>query len=260
MLSNFKIIAVYVLLGAGIFYFLVHPFTMVIYWFDFSHTAFSFPVLWSVLKSRLIESFTFNMMGMGTALMIFGGILGFVFGLFRINIKNKKRLIIKQEHLLKKDIVKLIETGESEWVEFKSSIRYDYVRKETNRALELVIAKTIAGFMNAKGGKLIIGVDDSGKPLDINLDYKTLKHKNKDGYERRIYEIISTFLGQSAGFSVHISFYLFNDKEICIVDVDASKQPVYLAKGDQTIFYVRNGNATYPLTVKETVDYLKMKE
>jgi len=257
MLKNFKIISFYVIAGSVIFYFLVHPFTMVIYWFEFSQTDFSFPVLWSVLKPRLAESFTFHMLGMGSSIMVFGGILGFVFGFIRINIKNKDYQINKQEHLLKKDILKLIERGESEWVEFKSSIRYDYTRKETNRELESVIAKTLAGFMNAKGGKLIIGLQDNGNILGLANDYKTLKHKNRDGFERRIYEFISNFLGQQASFNVHILFYNFDDKEICMVDIDPSKQPIYLTQKDKTTFYVRTGNATLPLSVKDTVNYLE---
>lgn len=260
MLKNFRIISFYVLVGAGVFYFLVHPFTMVLYWFEFSHTEFSFDILWSVLKPHLKESFAFSMLGMGSSLMIFGGVFGFIFSLFSINIKNKKHLIIKQEHLLKRDLLKLIKMGENESVEFKSSIRYDHALKSTNRNLEIVIAKTFAGFMNAQGGKLIIGVDDSGEIIGLEPDYKTLKHKNKDGYERRIYEIISTFLGHTTRFAAHISFYKFNNKEICMVDTDTSKEPVYLTHGGKTTFYVRAGNATYPLTVKETVNYLKTKE
>jgi Predicted transcriptional regulator containing an HTH domain and an uncharacterized domain shared with the mammalian protein Schlafen len=75
--------------------------------------------------------------------------------------------------------VQLIENGENEQIEFKSSIRYDYFRKTTNRELELVIAKTIVGFMNAKGGKLILGVDDDGNILGLEKDFKTLKHKTE---------------------------------------------------------------------------------
>ena len=126
--------------------------------------------------------------------------------------------------------------------------------------MELVIAKTIVGFMNTKGGKLIIGVDDEGNTLGLENDYKTLKHKNKDGYERAIFRIISTQLGHEACFSNHVSFYNLNEKEVCVVDIEPSKEPVYVNNGTNTTFYVRTGNATYPLTVKETVDYLKTKE
>ena len=197
---------------------------------------------------------------MSTLLTLLGSILGLISGFFWSQLKKKKTIISVQKRLLQRDITEIIADGENEKIEFKSSIRYDYIRKVTNRDLELVIAKTIVGFMNTKGGKLIIGVDDEGNTLGLENDYKTLKHKNKDGYERAIFRIISTQLGHEACFSNHVSFYNLNEKEVCVVDIEPSKEPVYVNNGTNTTFYVRTGNATYPLTVKETVDYLKTKE
>lgn len=258
--KNIKFILTHLFIGAGIFYFLVHPFTMVIYWFEFSDTPFSFPLFQQVLEERFLESFSFNMRGMGGLLTLLGGFLGIVSGLFWINLKKKNEIIGTQQRLLVRDIEELIQAGENERVEFKSSIRYDYYRKTTNRELELVIAKTIVGFMNAKGGKLIIGVDDDGNVLGLEKDYKTLKHKNMDGYERAVFRIISTQLGHEACFSNHISFYSIDEKDVCVVDIEPSNEPVYVSDEGNTTFYVRTGNATYPLSVKETVDYLKTKK
>jgi hypothetical protein len=66
-------------------------------------------------------------------------------------------------------------------------------------------------------------------------------------------------MGLEACFSSHIYFYVFDDKDICVIDIDSSNDPVYVNDGGKTTFYVRTGNATYPLTVKETVNYLKNK-
>ncbi len=259
-MAKIKIIFIHLLLGAGIFYFLVHPFTMVIYWFEFSNTPFSFPLFQQVLEERFVESFTFDMRGMGGLLTLLGGFLGIVSGLFWINLKKKDEIIGTQQRLLVRDIEELIQAGENERVEFKSSIRYDYYRKSTNRDLEVIIAKTITGFMNAKGGKLIIGVDDEGNVLGLEKDYKTLKHKNRDGYERAVFRIISTQLGHEACFSNHISFYSINEKDVCVVDIEPSEKPIYVNDTENTTFYVRTGNATYPLTVKEAVNYLENRK
>ena len=259
-MAKIKIIFIHLLLGVGVFYFLVHPFTMVLYWFEYSNTPFATSLFLEILNERFLESFSFNMKGMSTLLTLLGGILGLVSGFFWSQLKKKDSLINVQQRLLQRDIAEIIADGENEKVEFKSSIRYDYFRKATNRDLEIVIAETIVGFMNTKGGKLIIGVDDEGNTLGLENDYKTLKHKNKDGYERAIFRIISTQLGHEACFSNHISFYVINEKEICVVDIEPSKEPVYVNDGTSTTFYVRTGNATYPLTVKETVDYLKTQK
>ncbi|WP_082422421.1 helix-turn-helix domain-containing protein [Aquimarina longa] len=258
--SNIKTILIQMVIWSGIFYFLVHPFTMVLYWFEFNNTLFSFSLFWDVLEPQFLKSFTFNMRGMSLMLTVLGAFLGLLSGLFFTTLRRKNRLIGTQQRLLIRDIKELIHDGENERVEFKSSIRYDYYRKITNRELELVIAKTIVGFMNAKGGKLVLGVDDDGNILGLENDFKTLKHKNRDGYEREIFRIISTQLGHEACFSNHISFYVVNEKDICVIDIETSKEPVYVKDGTSTTFYVRTGNATYPLTVKETVDYLKTQK
>jgi hypothetical protein len=259
-MAKIKIILIHLLLGTGVFYFIVHPFTMVLYWFEYSNTPLSTSLFIDTLNKNFLKSFSFEMRGMSTLLTLFGSALGLVSGFFWSQLKKKDNLINVQQRLLYRDIAEIIADGENEKVEFKSSIRYDYLRKVTNLDLELVIAKTIVGFMNTKGGKLIIGVDDDGNTLGLENDYKTLKHKNKDGYERAIFRIISTQLGHEACFSNHISFYVINEKNICVVDIEPSKEPVYVNDGTSTTFYVRTGNATYPLTVKETVDYLKTQK
>ena len=42
-------------------------------------------------------------------------------------------------------------------------------------AMETVIAKTVAAFMNSGGGTLLIGVDDDGRLIGLGPDYATLK-------------------------------------------------------------------------------------
>ena len=56
----------------------------------------------------------------------------------------------------------MIAQGESANLEFKSSFRWDLRENKLNRALEGVILKTLAGYMNGKGGTLLIGVADDG--------------------------------------------------------------------------------------------------
>ena len=260
MKKNSKILLVHVAIGISVFYFLVHPFTAVLYWFEYTNTDYSFSLFLKVLKDQFLESFSFNMIQMSASLTALGGFLGLLSGLLWINFNKKKKLIKKQEHIIKRDVQKLIELGENDWVEFKSSMKYDYFKKMPNRDLELVIAKTIAGFMNAKGGKLIVGIDDDGKFLGLENDYKTLKHANKDGYERNVFKIISNFIGQEFCYKNHVAFYQFNEKDVCLIDVESSQIPAYVTDGKNTTFYVRTGNATHPLSVKEAVKYLENRK
>lgn len=54
----------------------------------------------------------------------------------------------------------IINEGENNYVELKSSLRYCYRNKESKKYIEKAIAKTIDAFLNSEGGKLFIGVDD----------------------------------------------------------------------------------------------------
>lgn len=260
MAKYIKTIMSHIFVWASIFYFLIHPITMVVYWFEFTHNPFSFALFKDILQQRMMESFTLNMVGMSGILTTLGAILGVLSGVFWISFRKKKNLIKKQEQLMKKDVQKLIELGESNLLEFKSSLRFDYLKKASNKDLELVIAKTIAGFMNANGGKLIIGVDDHGNILGLENDFNILKHKNRDGFEQEIFRIISVYLGREACYGSHVFFYSIDEKEICLVYNDPSSKPVYVTHENKTTFYVRTGNATYPLTVKEAVNYLETRK
>jgi hypothetical protein len=112
---------------------------MVLYWFEFSGTPFSFSKFQEIFGEVFLESFGFEMRGMGGLLTLFGAVLGLISSLFWIQIKKRNSLIGTQQRLLQRDIAAIIAAGENDRVEFKSSIRYDYYRKTTNRELELVI-------------------------------------------------------------------------------------------------------------------------
>ena len=68
----------------------------------------------------------------------------------------------------------LIAEGESDELEFKSSLRWDYKQEAVNKRLEDVVVKSIAAFGNGQGGTLLIGVNDVGTPLGLEHDYTTL--------------------------------------------------------------------------------------
>ncbi len=240
-----KIVILQALIGAVIFYFIFHPFTMVVYWYEFNKEPLTFSSFLNVLSHRTEHSFLYGMQTMSL-----------VFGLYRQNsIKLNKHI-----QLLNKDLLKLIKQGENQFLELKSSIRYDYRQKTTNQDLEVVIAKTLVGFMNARGGKLIIGVNDESEILGLENDFRTLKQQNIDGFEQKIYEIISKYIGKEFCLYCSIYFHYLDKKYISVVNIEGVTEPVYLTKGRETVFYLRTGNATKPLSVKEAINYIKMEK
>lgn len=152
---------------------------------------------------------------------------------------------------------RMMEDGESETVEFKSSLRWDRVRERTNKDLEKGVIKTVAGFLNSeKGGTLLIGVDDTGTPAGIDVDYKTLKKGNRDGFQLRLQQIIARDLGKLVATYLTVTFHEIDEQDICQITTEASDRPIYAKDGNSDVFYLRAGPATQPLSVKETVMYV----
>ena len=104
------------------------------------------------------------------------------------------------------EISDLILGGESESVEFKSTLRYDLRQKAVNKTLEYVIAKTISAFLNSNGGNLFIGIDDDQNALGLNDDISTLKKQDIDGFELQLIEVIKKYIGKEFSSHMKINF------------------------------------------------------
>ena len=151
----------------------------------------------------------------------------------------------------------LIAAGESDTLEFKSSLRWDRREDRVNKALEGVVVKTLAGFLNKAGGTLLIGVDDAGAPAGLAADYGTLKKQDRDGFELHLQNLFARDLGEAAAAAfLGVNFHEIDGQDICQVTAEPSDHPVYVEHQQEAIFYLRVGNGTRPLAVKEAVQYV----
>ncbi len=153
------------------------------------------------------------------------------------------------------DLLVLIARGESAELEFKSSFRWDLRENKFNRALEAVVLKTLAGYMNGNGGTLLIGVADDGSIVGLANDYKTLKKPDRDGFEQVLMTAIATKLGGDACHAVQMVFHSLENKDVCRVIVALAHRPVYVRDGDSPRLYVRTGVSTRELNVQEAINY-----
>ena len=154
----------------------------------------------------------------------------------------------------------LLQLGESQTLEFKSSARWNSHTGGIDKRLQHVVVKTVCGFLNGEGGKLLIGVNDAAEVLGIEADMRTLGSKgNRDGYELFLRQLIEDSLSVSTAGIVRIGFERIGDAEICVVTVASSGKPVFakpLAGGaDHIEFWVRIGNATRQLHGDDMLDY-----
>jgi predicted HTH transcriptional regulator len=122
------------------------------------------------------------------------------------------------------------------------------------------VPRTLAAFLNSRGGVLVIGVDDRGKVVGLGHDYKTLGNRpNRDGYQQFLVNLISSAMGKPVFQNLTMSFEEANGGDVCLVAAKPSLTPVYVREkeGSQTMFYVRTGNATQTLGIKEAMQYIK---
>ncbi len=151
----------------------------------------------------------------------------------------------------------LVAEGENDQAEFKSSLRWDRREERVNKGLEQAVVKTLAGFLNAKGGTLLVGVDDSGAAAGIAVDYATLSKSDRDGFEVHLRQILARDLGEVAAASfLTVNFHEIDGEDICQVTVDPSDHPIWVERPTGAVLYLRSGGATRPLPIKEAVKYI----
>jgi predicted HTH transcriptional regulator len=120
----------------------------------------------------------------------------------------------------------------------------------------------VSGFLNADGGMLLIGVRDDSMVLGLDADFGTLKEKpNRDGFELTLQQILSNAIGMENLRYVAIDFCDVEGKELCAVRISRAQKPILISEstpsGRQDSFYVRIGNATKPLNVRDALAYQK---
>jgi hypothetical protein len=215
--------------------------------------------LWQFILNQFIRAVTLQTPLKFFFYLIFGGVMGCVSLFSLLAYKKRNKLIFQLRNELDKSLIALIDHGEDENLEFKSSFRYDYHQQKLNKALESVITKTLAGFMNTRGGSLLIGVADDGKILGLDPDYNTLNRKDSDGYTQLLMSAIAERMGTPACRLVRIIFHKHEGKEVCRVIVLPSPIPVYVNEANQSHFYVRTGSGTREMNLQEAITFIKTK-
>lgn len=169
----------------------------------------------------------------------------------------KSRIELTHTEPANEEIEELILGGESETVEFKSTLRYDLRQKTVNKTLEYVIAKTISAFLNSNGGNLFIGIDDNQNSLGLKDDISTLKKKDNDGFELQLVEIIMKYIGKEFSSHIKINFPEYDNKIICRISVSQSSRPVFVNFEGKEDFFIRSGCSSQPLSREEQSAYEK---
>lgn len=252
-----RVLALHTLIGAVIGVLVLHPVTTVIYWYEFRHNLG--PGRESLLRfilSRFESALYLEMVPMSLVFAIIGGSIGMAFAIYHLALSKQQQTVHYLERQLAEDLPALIKSGEGEHLEFKSSIRWDLRQQKINKNIEMVIAKTLVGFMNHRGGSLLIGVDDRGEIVGLEHDYKTLKTKGRDGFELFITDLVINRIGADMCAAIHCIFYEVEGNEVCRIIVDSVNEPVYLKDGATSKYLLRTGNGTRELDAREVLAHV----
>jgi hypothetical protein len=169
-------------------------------------------------------------------------------------------LSIVQRGVVHQDIEELLEQVEGEFLEFKLSLTCDMQRNERNKEVEHKIAKALCAFMNHRGGTLLIGVENNGKAVGVERDMNLL-HRNgkddKDVFDQKLTQMIQVYLGPNKRNLVHLSWETIEGKAVARVKTDQGDTETFVDWEEQDEFYVRLGNISQPLRMRDAVEYIK---
>jgi hypothetical protein len=166
------------------------------------------------------------------------------------------------------DLEKIIADGESNSLEFKPALVYDFYKKKGSINILYKIAKTICGFLNYKGGLLLIGVSDQGEIQGLEYDYSVLsvdksnRAKQKDLIRQQVDHLIVRYFNKSIHPLVEAEIKKQQDgKDLLIISIEKSSKPVFLKNErygkEIKEFYIRMNASTRQISdVEELAGYV----
>lgn len=161
-------------------------------------------------------------------------------------------------------VPELCAAGESETTEFKGSFSVDLEKRGVPEAtIEWECLKAVLGFLNGRGGTLLIGVADDGSVLGLSQDLD--RHGGtRDKLIRRINSSLRDYLSAAvhSGCSVRLEDVPGGDGPVMRIDVPQWGEPVFLLTnhkggGDTGKLYVRNNSQTSALTGAGLIQYTR---
>ena len=181
-------------------------------------------------------------------------------------------------------LAELIAQGENQRVEFKSDILWSAkftaediknhkpqspeLRSYGKNASKVIIAKSLAGFLNADGGTLIVGVRENKAErreeiVGVGREFDKLRDATQDGYRRMMVDLIRSYF-PSAIYNhmsryFEIAFEPIDGVLVCAIRALRSDKRVFLRLNNNDHFFVRIDASTRELLGEEVVEYCESR-
>ncbi len=172
---------------------------------------------------------------------------------------SDKAISVGKEAAPPMTVEEILTLGESQYVEYKSSLMWDYRQQRINKKLYKPVMKSLAAFMNSRGGHLLIGVDDAGNILGIKADLQGMRKPNLDGWENTFNLAFNKMIGVEYRRLISLEFYEKDGKTVCHVYVQPADRPIFLKENNIEEFYIRAGNASQPLSFSQAARYIQAR-
>jgi hypothetical protein len=153
------------------------------------------------------------------------------------------------------DLKALVREGETPGQEFKSTLRTNLHTRQQDPRMEFGCLRTIAGFINHSGGRLIVGVADDGTPVGLAED----GFANEDKMHQHLVNLVRDRLGAVVMMYVHARFDDYQDARVLMVECSPGRSPVFLKDGNAERLFVRSGVTTLELTGSQAQEYIRQR-
>jgi CheY-like chemotaxis protein len=185
----------------------------------------------------------------------------------QLDIAEKERTLAQENQALKEQIeaapktltdeelVQLLQHGEDEHLEFKSTLRWNLHADKSDSRIENQCLKTVAAYLNSESGILLIGVDDDGQLLGLDKDH----FRSEDKFLLHWHNLLREYLGAEMAQLVRSTVRDLNGKRVLIVQCGRSPRPVFFRRDNDEAFYVRMGNTSQALKPSELLAYVDQR-
>lgn len=152
-------------------------------------------------------------------------------------------------------VQELMSAEESETLERKESLRAHGGGVPDEVIVDQVL-KGCLGFLNRRGGTVLIGVTDAGAVVGIEKDIRVCGSFDK--LCRFLTDKVRTKIGNVGVDLIQLSRADVGAFELLRLDISAAPAPIFPVKAvdGKTGLYVRNNNTTQLLSDKDAVDYI----
>jgi hypothetical protein len=148
-----------------------------------------------------------------------------------------------------------ISRGEGMQTEFKATLRTNAHTGQNDSRMEHAVLKTLAAFLNSRGGTLFVGVNDLGEVTGLESD----KFSSEDKMALHLDNLIKTHLGGSVFARVKTTFADVGGNRVLAIECAPSDKPVYLKTGQSEEFFIRAGASSPALPASHIHDYIQQR-